>query len=134
MQQPPDFVDYPTPSPTSQLGINVRYYHITSETGQEVYWDLGEEAEKMVESCYHPSPVLTPELFGTMLHVGIEAGLLHGVEFMPLVLIHALAVGNTGLFDTVIEQHKKILGQIGTSIGTLPPPEPPTTKQNWKVW
>lgn len=110
MNPPTGWVDEHTPSPTSVLGVNVRYYHVTIEpSGIDEYIDLGLMMENLIEALY-------PGYTGTGGTAGFEAAVrgaydellkaLHAVY--PLHLVTCLATGDTDEVQREAE-HRELL-------------------------
>jgi len=114
MQQPPDFIPPDQPSPTSKYGVNVRYYHITTPTGQDVYWDYGATCELLLEELFKklPEGKLPSETDVQMLRGAMEECLLHGVNFMPTTMVYSLEFDQPDVYTEVMEFHQRVVDKM----------------------
>lgn len=79
------------PSPTSTLGINVRYYQVKNANGSAVIWDIGEDMEKMVEALYpgYTGPGGLPG-FQACLQEIFTAMMDHVTALYPLIFVSTM--------------------------------------------
>jgi hypothetical protein len=84
MKAPEGFVVHPTPSPTSKLGLNLRYYVFEhASPGQSVYWDIGPMQEMLMESIKGNMIPMPDAEFEKITRAAMQEQLRNFIEFVP---------------------------------------------------